>query len=338
MALELAGAHSMKKVAYMTDTTKVYEPIFRRYLQNPILTAADWPYAVNTVFNPGATQLRDGTTLLLCRVEDHTGMSHLCAARSPNGIDSWQVDPVPTLLPDPENFPEELWGIEDPRITYLPELEKFAVVYTSYALAGPGVSLALTEDFRHFERYGIIKSPENKDAALLPRRVGEQWVLIHRPVAALGAHIWISFSTNLRQWGNDKLVLRARYGGWWDANKIGLSPPLIETSEGWLMIYHGARPTVSGPIYRMGLALLDLDDPGTCLLRSNAWFLGPEASYERVGDVNNVVFPCGYTIQPDGDTCYLYYGGADTCIALAIGSIREMLQWLHANGRPPVGV
>lgn len=319
----------------MTERTQMYEPLFRRHPSNPILTAANWPYPINTVFNPGATLLPDGTTLLLCRVEDHTGMSHLGAARSPNGIDNWQIDPLPTLLPDPANHPEELWGIEDPRIIYLPELGKYAVVYTSYAIAGPAVSLALTEDFRHFERYGVIKAPENKDVALLPRRIDGKWVMFHRPVAVLGAHVWIAYSSNLQQWGEDKLVLRARYGGWWDANKIGLSPPLIETAEGWLMIYHGARPTVAGPNYRLGLALFDLNNPAQCLLRSNSWFMGPEAPYERVGDVPNVVFPCGYTIQPDGDTCYLYYGGADTCVALAIGSIRELLAWLHANGRPP---
>ncbi len=94
--------------------------LFHRHKLNPILTAADWPYPVNSVFNPGATLLPDGTTLLLCRVEDRRGLSHLCAARSANGVDDWQIDPQPTLLPDPEHYPEELWGIEDPRITLRP--------------------------------------------------------------------------------------------------------------------------------------------------------------------------------------------------------------------------
>ena len=94
--------------------------LFRRHKLNPILTAANWPYPINSVFNPGATLLLDGTTLLLCRVEDRRGHSHLCVARSANGVEGWQIDPQPTLLPDPEHFPEEMWGIEDPRITYLP--------------------------------------------------------------------------------------------------------------------------------------------------------------------------------------------------------------------------
>jgi predicted GH43/DUF377 family glycosyl hydrolase len=96
--------------------------LLRRYEFNPILTATNWPYPVNSVFNPGAILLLDGTTLLLCRVEDRRGLSHLCAARSVNGMDGWRIDPYPTLLPDSEHHSEELWGIEDPRITYLPEL------------------------------------------------------------------------------------------------------------------------------------------------------------------------------------------------------------------------
>jgi len=142
--------------------------LLQRDERNPILTAAQWPYPVNSVFNPGAALLPDGITLLLCRVEDRRGHSHLCAARSANGIDDWKIDTQPTLMPDPEHFPEELWGIEDPRITFVSELNKYAVVYTAYTRDGPGVSLALTEDFHHFERFGMIMQPEDKDAVLLP--------------------------------------------------------------------------------------------------------------------------------------------------------------------------
>lgn len=319
-----------------TTTNRRYETLFHRHERNPILTAADWPYPVNSVFNAGATLLPDGTTLLLCRVEDRRGHSHLCAARSRNGVDGWKIDPEPTLLPDPERHPEELWGIEDPRITYVPELEKYAVVYTAYSRSGPAVALALTQDFRHFERCGVIMPPEDKDAALLPRRIRDRWALIHRPVGPMGAHIWVSYSPDLTHWGEQKLVLETRRGGWWDSERIGLSPPPLETPEGWLIIYHGVRRTVSGAIYRLGLALLDLEKPEKCLLRSDDWVFGPEEPYERFGDVNNVVFPCGYVLEPDGDTLRLYYGAADTCIALATGSVRELLGWLKRHGREPV--
>src|SRR5205823_14213249 len=101
-----------------------YETLFHRHRANPILTGKDWPYSINSVFNAGATLLPDGSTLLLCRVEDRRGLSHFCVARSVNGVDEWQIDREPTLLPNAEQYPEELWGIEDPRITYVPELKK----------------------------------------------------------------------------------------------------------------------------------------------------------------------------------------------------------------------
>ena len=308
-----------------------YPELFHRHKLNPILTAADWPYPINSVFNAGAARLPDGTTLLLCRVEDRRGLSHLCAARSVNGVDDWQIDPQPTLLPDPDHYPEELWGIEDPRITYVPELNKYAIVYTAFTRGGPGVALALTEDFSHFERYGMIMSPEDKDAALFPHRIGGYWALIHRPVSYLGGHMWISYSPDLRHWGSHKLMLEARHGGWWDANKIGLSSPPIETPQGWLVIYHGVKQTAAGSLYRLGLALFDLHTPESCLKRSDEWIFGPEEPYEQHGDVGYVVFPCGATVAPDGDTIHLYYGAADTSIALATGSVRAMLEWLEQH-------
>lgn len=312
-----------------------YPVLFRRHVRNPILSAEDWPYPVHSVFNAGATVLPDGQTLLLCRVEDRTGHSHLCAARSRNGVDGWEVDKAPTLEREPSNHAEELWGIEDPRITFVEELDKYVVAYTAFSRSGPGVALASTSNFREFERYGLVMQPDDKDAALLPRRIDGNFALVHRPIAESGAHVWISFSPDLRNWGGHKLLLPARRGAWWDANKIGLSPPLIETDRGWLMIYHGVRHTASGALYRLGLALFERERLEHCLLRGDAWVFGPEAPYEQLGDVPNVVFPCGLTIGADRDTLHLYYGAADSAVALATGSLRELLTWLEDHGRAP---
>jgi predicted GH43/DUF377 family glycosyl hydrolase len=321
----------------MTEQNQ-HEELFRRHPGNPILSAAAWPYPVNTVFNPGAVRLADGSTLLLCRVEDRSGHSHLCAARSADGVSRWQIDPEPTFAPQPERFPEELWGIEDPRINWLAEMQKYVVAYTAYSQGGPCVGLALTRDFRTFERLGAVMPPEDKDAALFPRRVRGYWAMIHRPVTPWGAHIWISYSPDLRFWGHHKLILRARLGAWWDANKIGISPPPIETPEGWLFIYHGVRQSAAGCLYRLGLALFDLERPEVCIRRSNSWIFTPEAPYEREGDVGNVVFPCGYTLLDDSDTIYLYYGAADSSIALATGSLHHLLDWLRRHGTEDVSL
>ncbi len=305
--------------------------LFERHAKNPILTAANWPHTVNAVFNPGAVRLPDGTTLLLCRVEDRRGISSLWAARSRNGIDKWVVDPEPTFPPDPVNHPDEIWGVEDSRIVWLEEMSQYAITYTAFSRAGPAVALAMTRDFVHFERLGVVMSPEDKDAALLPHQFDGHWLMIHRPQTALGGSMWLAESPDLRHWGKHRLLMTPRRGAWWDANRIGLCSPLVKTDKGWLMFYHGTRQTAAGSLYRLGIALLDFEDPGRCLQRGDEWILGPLEDYERSGDVSDVVFACGHTIGDDGDTVNLYYGAADTCIALATGRISELLQWLEGH-------
>ncbi|MHC4591629.1 MAG: glycoside hydrolase family 130 protein [Planctomycetota bacterium] len=303
---------------------------FQRSEHNPILTAHDWPYPVNSVFNAGAVRLDAGQTLLLARTEDLRGISHICAARSDDGVTGWQVDSTPTLLPDPANYPEEVWGIEDPRITYLPESEQYAVAYTSYSRGGPGVSLAFTQDFRSFRRMGMVLHPDDKDAALFPRRFDGRWALIHRPSSPhRPAHIWLSFSPDLKHWGDFQILLEAREGGWWDAGQVGLAVPPIETERGWLILYHGVKRTAAGALYRLGAALLDLEDPAKVIRRGSEWVFGPGEDYERVGDVADVVFPCGTTLADDGDTLRLYYGAADTAMCVATASLAELMDWLE---------
>lgn len=299
--------------------------LFHRHPDNPILTADGWPYPANSVFNAAATSV-EGTTLLLVRVEDFRGISHLTAARSGDGVSGWQIDPGPTLVPDSIAHPEEIWGIEDPRITWLDETKEWAIAYTAFSKDGPLVSLATTRDFRNFRRLGPIMPPDDKDAALFPVRFGGRWALIHRPMTGTGAHIWISFSPDLKHWGDHQRIIAARSGGWWDANKIGLCAPPMETSEGWLILYHGVRTTASGSIYRLGLALLDLQNPTRLTHRAHEWIFGPKAPYEREGDVDDVVFPCGWV--RDGDTIRLYYGAADLSIGLATASLKELLDFV----------
>jgi predicted GH43/DUF377 family glycosyl hydrolase len=303
--------------------------LFDRSPANPIITAADVPYPANTVFNPGAARAGD-ETILLVRVEDLRGISLLHVARSRDGETDWQFDPEPLLVPDVDRDPEETWGCEDPRLTWLPEREEWAIAYTAYSRRGPLVSLATTRDFRTVTRLGPVMPPEDKDAALFPRRVGGRWAMIHRPSPLRGgAHMWISYSPDLRHWGDHKLLIEARDGAWWDAGKIGLGPPPLETPEGWLVMYHGVRVTSDGPIYRMGLALLDLEDPGILLRRLDEWVFAPEASYEITGDVGRVVFPCGWVHDEAADRLSIYYGGADTVIGLATARFSDVMARLR---------
>jgi predicted GH43/DUF377 family glycosyl hydrolase len=306
--------------------------LFQRYEGNPILTRADWPHTVNAVFNPGVARF-EGGTLLLARVEDRTGISHLAVARSTDGLTNWTVDRSQTMLPDLGSQAER-YGIEDPRIT--PIGDEHLITYVGYSSGGPHVCLASTRDFRTFERRGVIMPPEDKDAALFPRRFRGRWALIHRPVSTGprdDAHIWLSWSPDLRHWGDHAILIPARQGGWWDAHRVGLCAPPLETPEGWLLLYHGVHTTAAGSIYRLGLALLDRDQPEHVLARSNEWLFGPDAPYERIGDVDQVVFSCGWQLLEDGDALRMYYGAADTSICVATASVTSLLAWLagHSN-------
>lgn len=306
------------------------QELLRRYEGNPILTAAQWPHTVNAVFNPGVVQFEE-ETLLVVRVEDRTGVSHLSVARSADGLTNWVIEDERSLIPDIGSHPEQ-FGIEDPRITRCGE--EYLIVYTGYSTHGPLVRLASTRDFRSYECRGTVMPPEDKDAALFPVQFGGRWALIHRPLSTTprpAAHIWLSWSPDLRHWGDHAILLGAREGAWWDAHKVGLCTPPLQTSEGWLFVYHGVRITAAGSIYRLGLALLDLEHPERVIARSSEWVFGPDAPYERTGDVEQVVFPCGWQLLPDGDTIRMYYGAADTSVCVATASLTALLAWLSRH-------
>lgn len=317
----------------MLATLGAVEPtaLFTRHPRNPLLDASAWPRSVNAVFNPAAC-IVDGRTVLVCRVEDTRGISHLWAARSDDGVGGWVVDPEPLLSPQP-GLEGEQWGFEDARIVHLAELDRWLLTCTAYGPPGPAVFMATT-DLQTVERIGMVMPPEDKNAALLPQRVGDDWVLLHRPVTVRSgpkAEIWLSRSRDLQAWRTPERVMAPREGAWWDSVRVGIGPPPIETEQGWLMIYHGVRATVAGAIYRVGLALLDLESPNRVLHRSPDWILAPTEPYERIGDVPNVVFPCGATVR-DG-VVWMYYGAADTTVALATAELSALLD--HVVTCPP---
>ena len=297
--------------------------LFERHPGNPILTAGDWPYPVNAVFNPAAAAY-NGETVLLARVEDRRGISHLTVARSANGVDRWTIAAEPLLAPADEVASEQ-WGFEDARVVWVEELGRWVITCTAYGPAGPGVFLATTEDFETVERRGVVRHPEDKNAALLPHRIDGRWVLLHRPKTEFAGEIVLSRSDDLVSWSAPEQVLQPRAGAWWDSQRIGIGPPPLRTEQGWLLVYHGVKETVSGAIYRVGLALLDLDDPTRVLRRTAEWVLAPIEDYERVGDVPNALFPCGLIHDQDKGELRMYYGAADTSICLATASYEDLL-------------
>lgn len=297
--------------------------LFVRSNRNPIITFRDVPYPCNSVFNPGAVQVGDEVILLL-RIEDLEGRSHITLARSADGETGWRVDRKPFLEPGAPDYPEEAWGCEDARVTYLHGMDKWVIAYTAYSHLGAGVALACTSDFQSVERLGLMLAPNNKDAALFPRQIRGQWWMLHRPMAGSQEHIWLTCSNDFLHWGCPKVILEERGGPWWDGYKIGAGPPPIETPEGWLLLYHGVKMCAGGPTYRMGLALLDLDEPWKVISRLPHWILGPMEPYEMFGDVPNVVFGNGAVVR--GDEVWLYYGAADSCVCLAKAPVKTLVE------------
>ncbi len=297
--------------------------VVNRWEGNPIISAEDIPFPCNTVFNAGAVKVGEEYILLL-RVEDLRGHSVLALACSEDGY-HFTIHDEPVMVPSQEGqfAIYERKGIEDPRITKIEDT--YYIIYTAVSDLGARLALAKTEDFRSFERIALISEPENKDGALFPQKIGGQYVRLDRPMVGSTGNIWISYSDDLVSWRDSRVLMTVR-GDCWDSWRIGASVPPIETKYGWLVIYHGVKETSHGPIYRLGAAMLDKDDPTKILCRSAIPILAPREGYERTGDIPNVVYSTGAIMEDDG-TLKIYYSGADTCICVGTVRLEELMRF-----------
>ena len=304
----------------MTRNRKKVEEIIERFVGNPIITNKDIPAPCNTVFNAAATVYKN-EYILLVRVEGVEGKSSLWIARSKNGK-NFEIDKKPALFrSNKEPFRTyEKRGLEDPRIIKVDGI--YYIIYTAYSHYSPRLALAKTEDFKHFERIALISEPVNKNAVIFPKKFGGRYVRFDRPMAT-GIATWVSYSYDLIHWGDSTVIFETR-PGYWDADKVGPGAPPIRTKKGWLLIYHGVKNTSAGPIYRLGVALFDLNNPAKIIGRSEEPILSPTEEYERIGDVPNVIFTCGAILEKDGEV-KIYYGACDTYICLAITHIDDLL-------------
>jgi predicted GH43/DUF377 family glycosyl hydrolase len=250
-----------------------------------------------------------------------TFLSHLRVIRCGAGRSVREITSV-TFSPCSEL---EEYGVEDPRITALNG--RFYFTYVAVSRHGPATALASTTDFQTFARHGVIFCPENKDVVLFPDRVGEQFVALHRPVCGTPftrPEMWVARSPDLSHWGAH--VPLALPGGEWQSGRVGAGPPPVRVPDGWLAIYHGnQKPTEPGAVgtYFGGALLLDADDPTRVLKWTADPFMRPEAEFERVGFVPDVVFPTG--VVRDGEKLLVYYGAADAVTAVAEYSVGELL-------------
>jgi predicted GH43/DUF377 family glycosyl hydrolase len=309
------------------------KPFVTRYQGNPILTKDDIPYPVQTVHNAGVVK-HGGKYIMLFRSHLDTGRSIIGFAESEDGF-NFTVRPEPFMVPSKEPvFGEyEAFGVEDPRITYLEG--EYYITYSAYSQHGVRIGMAKTSDFGSVERVALITQADYRNTVIFPEKIGGRYVKLDRPHSDISPwSIWISYSPDLRHWGDSRLIMKPMPYHW-DEMKIGPGAPPIRTNKGWLSIYHGVFPTMAGHVYRLGAALHELDDPAQILGVGDRWILQPEDPWEITGYVPNVVFTCGAVPEDDG-TLKLYWGGADKVMCAGTAIIDELVDLCLKEARPAI--
>ena len=309
------------------------EPTVKRYEKNPILTRDDVPYPVETVHNAGMAKY-GGKYIMLFRSHRRNGRSIIGLAESDDGF-NFTVRPEPFLVPATAGaFAEyEEFGVEDCRICEIDG--EYLLTYSAYSRHGVRIGLARTCDFDSIERVALITQADLRNVVIFPQKFEGRYARLDRPHSEISPWaMWISYSPDLVHWGDSRVVIKpVQYH--WDEMKIGPGATPIKTPQGWLNIYHGVFPTMDGSVYRLGVALHDLNNPAKVLGVGDEWILQPEDAWERTGYVHNVVFTCGAVAEDDG-TVKIYWGGADTVMCVGTARIEELVCMCLDNSRPAV--
>lgn len=307
--------------------------IVQRYAGNPILTREDVPYPVETAHNAAVTK-HDGRYVMLFRSHRRNGRSIIGLAESDDGY-RFRVHEEPFIVPAPEGpFAEyEEYGVEDPRICAIEGAN--LITYSAYSRHGVRIGLARTEDFRSVERVSLITPCDTRNVVVFPERFGGRYVRLERPHTEIAPwSIWVAYSHDLVHWGDARVIMKP-LAYHWDEMKIGPGATPFRTDQGWLHIYHGVFKTMDGAVYRLGVALHDLEDPSRILGVADDWILQPEDPWERTGYVHNVVFTCGAVPEDDGSV-KIYWGAGDTVMCVGTARVADLVELCLRQGRSPV--
>lgn len=294
--------------------------IVHRWEKNPIIALKDLSFRCADICNAGAVKVGNEYVLLVS-ILNLAGVHSVYTARGTDGV-SFRVNDHPLLAPSPDGplAPHETGGILDARVV---ELEGgYYICYDALGRHGYRLGIARTSDFESVEDRRLIAEPDTKGGAFFPRKIKGKYARLERPWESQS--IWVSYSDDLRYWGGWDVVLTPR-GGFWDTTRVGCATPPLEIELGWLFVYYGIKQTSSGPLFRLGAAILDAEDPARVVGRTNVPILSPRMIYERIGDVPNLVFSCGAVIEPDGQV-KLYYGASNSCVCLGtttVGAITD---------------
>ncbi|MDX1415573.1 MAG: glycoside hydrolase family 130 protein [Candidatus Promineifilaceae bacterium] len=302
-----------------------------RSARNPIIPHNLIPSS-NSIFNSAVVPFGAGYAGVF-RCDSKSRQMQLHAGRSADGI-NWQIENERIQFIPENGRIAEINAFEyayDPRLHWLED--RYYMTWCN-GYHGPTIGVGYTHDFETFYQLENAYLPCNRNGVLFPRRIDGKYAMLSRP--SDNGHtpfgdIFYSESPDMIHWGRHRFVMGATTG--WQETKIGAGPVPIETSEGWLLIYHGVLTSCNGFVYSFGAALLDLERPWQVLYRGEPYLLAPQAPYERIGDVPNVAFPCAALLDAETGRMALYYGGADTVVCLAFGYVDEVIDFVKANSR-----
>lgn len=297
-----------------------------RYGNNPIIPRDLIPGS-NSIFNSAVVPYQ-GEFRGVFRCDDKIRIQRLHVGRSKDGI-HWKLEEAPIRF----HYEDEEIGIfcfgYDPRVCWIED--RYYVMWCN-GYYGPTIGVAYTFDFEEFYQLENAFLPFNRNGVPFPRKINGDFAMLSRP--SDNAHtqfgdIFYSQSPDMTYWGKHRHVMGTEAG--WQSTKVGGGPVPIETTEGWLLIYHGVLCSCNGFVYSAGAALLDLVQPWKVLYRTAPYLLSPQTLYECVGDVPNVVFPCAALADADTGRLAIYYGAADTVVGLAFAQVDELIAFIKEN-------
>ncbi|WP_331487653.1 glycoside hydrolase family 130 protein [Anaerocolumna sp. AGMB13025] len=321
--------NSLPNMPWMDKPENYKMPVWR-YPQNPII-GRDAIECSNSVFNSAVVPFEDGYAGVF-RCDSKSVSMDLFPGFSKDGI-NWVINEEPLSF---EGADEEILNREyryDPRVCFIED--RYYVTWCN-GYHGPTIGVGYTFDFKTFYQLENAFLPYNRNGVLFPRKINGYYGLLSRP-SDTGhtpfGDIFYSQSKDMEYWGHHRHVMAPVKGdeSAWQSTKVGPGPIPIETEEGWLMIYHGVINTCNGFVYRVGCALLDLEEPWKVICRSKYYILGPQEYYECVGDVPNVVFPCAALTDAATGRIALYYGCADTVTGLAFTTVNDLMDYMKKN-------
>ncbi|QUI22076.1 glycoside hydrolase family 130 protein [Vallitalea pronyensis] len=320
----------LKNIPWEEKPENCNEPMWR-YSKNPIIPKNAIPSS-NSIFNSAVVPYEDGFAGVF-RCDTKARLMNINAGFSKDGL-NWQIEhhPIEFKQAPGHDFIHSDYKY-DPRVVQLDD--KYYIQWCN-GYHGPTIGMGYTEDFKEYYQMENAFMPYNRNGVLFPRKIDGMYMMLSRP--SDNGHtpfgdIWLSKSPDLKYWGEHRFVMGTASfeESAWQCTKIGAGPAPIETSEGWLLFYHGVLHSCNGFVYAMGVALLDIHDPSIIIARSKPYLLTPEKDYECVGDVHNVIFPCAALSDAETGRIVVYYGGADTVVGCAFCKVDELIPWLFEN-------